>query len=77
MLQTAQPVNQALTSVLAGFGAPAQAAPGSREFHQAMALLAAQQIRQCYSKSAKEEARQKCLAHLRASLVRPKEASHG
>lgn len=70
-------VSEVLDEVLQGFGNAAPVPAGDVEFHQQMALQAARLIKQSYSPIAKEKARRECLAHLRASLCRPKEASHG
>ncbi|ASA15418.1 hypothetical protein FA341_01730 [Pseudomonas aeruginosa] len=75
----ARPVAEVLDCVLSGLGRAVPVPAGSVEFHQQMALQAAQQIKQIkqsYSDIAKEKARRECLAHLRASLRRPKEAFH-
>ncbi|EMB2840820.1 hypothetical protein I5L81_31535 [Pseudomonas aeruginosa] len=72
----ARPVTEVLDYVLSRVGRSAPVPAGSVEFHQQMALQAAQQIKQSYSHIAKEKARRECLAHLRASLRRPKEAFH-
>ena len=69
-------VSEVLDEVLQGFGNAAPVPAGDIEFHQQMALQAARLIKQSYSPIAKEKARRECLAHLRASLCRPKEASN-
>lgn len=53
----------------------AQAEVQSKEYHQAMAMLFARAVRTSYSKDHKQEARRKCLAHLRASIARPSVAA--
>ncbi|WP_448679984.1 hypothetical protein [Pseudomonas nicosulfuronedens] len=47
----------------------------SKEFHQAMAMLFARAVSESYASDKKQEARQKCLAHLRASLALPSVAA--
>ncbi|MHB9798457.1 hypothetical protein ACYCAX_11665 [Pseudomonas sp. MT3] len=71
-----RPVSEVLDEVLQGLGGTAPVPAGDIAFHQQMALQAARLIKQSYSPIAKEKARRECLAHLRASLCRPKEASN-
>lgn len=71
-----RPASEVIDQVLQGFGSAAPVTAGDVEFHQQMALQAARLIKQSYSPIAKEKARRECLAHLRASLCRPKEASN-
>lgn len=71
-----RPAADVLDEVLQGFANAAPVPAGDVEFHQQMALQAARLIKQSYSPIAKEKARRECLAHLRASLCRPKEASN-
>ena len=44
--------------------------------HQAQALLAAQRVVHGFTRAGKAQAKRECLAHLRASLLSPKEGGH-
>ncbi|XFB06409.1 hypothetical protein AAGT13_20915 [Azotobacter salinestris] len=62
-------ISPVLGRVLACFAAPIPVPAGSQEFHQAMAMRAAQLVRQCLSDEARKRMKQECIAHLRASLL--------
>ena len=64
-----QPVARVVGRVLLDMSEPAVVEPGSREFHQAEAMRAAQNVQYQYTREAKKQAKCECLGHLIASLA--------
>ncbi|WP_426160168.1 hypothetical protein [Pseudomonas sp. TSRC2-2] len=68
-------IAQGVTRVLSAIDTPAQAADGSREYHQAEAMKAAEKIPHQFTAQAKKQAKRECPGHLIASLARPDAAT--
>lgn len=71
----ARTINQGLSSAILAIDTPSQVDAGSREYHQAEALKAAQDVAIQFTSQAKKQAKRKCLGHLIASLSSSKEAT--
>ena len=60
-----------VTRVLSAIDTPSPVADGSRKYHQAEAMKAAEKIPHQFTAQAKKQAKRECLGHLIASLARP------
>lgn len=64
----ARSISQDLGRALLAIDTPAQVDTGSREYHQAEAIRAAEDVSFQFTAQAKKQAKRKCLGHLIASL---------
>ena len=64
-------IAQGVTRALSSIDTPEQVATGSREYHQAAAIKAADKVAHQFTAQAKKQAKRECLGHLIASLARP------
>ncbi|MDQ3203069.1 MAG: hypothetical protein M3Q94_13050 [Pseudomonadota bacterium] len=62
-------VSRVIGRVLTDMGEPSIVEPGSREFHQAEAMKAAQLVSHQFTREAKKQSKRDCLGHLIASLA--------
>ena len=64
-------IARGVTRVLSAMDNPEAVASGTREYHQAEAMKAAEKIPHQFTAQAKKQAKRECLGHLIASLARP------